>query len=109
MIPVLQTLVYPDVTTDYIVDVTGSYALCHDFDTVQIIVVPNLVGTAGNDTSVCPGSPVQLWAPVERFIVDSSLYVDDSSNASPTVSPFVTTHHCVTLLIFMVVSTQNMF
>ena len=91
-----STLAFPDVTTDYIVQVTGTYALCHDFDTVRITVVPNLIGLAGNDTSVCPGSPVQLWASGGDFYSwTPSLNVDDTSSAAPTVSPFITTTYKV--------------
>ena len=87
---------FPDVTTNYIVTAIGTNPLCHDNDTVLINVVPNLVASAGVDTSVCPGKPIQLWAHGGDFYKWSpSTYLDFDETASPLCTPMVTTTYSV--------------
>lgn len=87
---------FPTVTTNYIVTAIGTNPLCHDNDTVLVNVVPNLVGSAGTDTTVCPGKPVQLWADGGDFYDwEPTTYLDYNLTASPLSSPATTTTYTV--------------
>ncbi|MEO5673838.1 MAG: choice-of-anchor L domain-containing protein [Chitinophagales bacterium] len=102
---------FPDTTTDYIVEATGTYAACHDYDTVRIDVVPNLVGFAGNDTIVCPGFTANLWAAGgDSYSWSPAIYLDDSTLQNPTVIPFTpTTYQVVITNIYNCVDTVEVF
>ncbi|MGB3076545.1 MAG: choice-of-anchor L domain-containing protein, partial [Chitinophagales bacterium] len=83
---------FPAITTNYIVTAIGSNPLCHDNDTVLINVVPNLIASAGSDTIVCPGKPVQLWSKGGDFYKWSPpTYLDYDETAAPLCNPMVTT------------------
>ncbi len=53
--------VYPADTTTYYVTVTNSSG-CEGYDSVIVYVLPPPVANAGNDTSVCEGTTLQLHA-----------------------------------------------
>lgn len=87
---------FPTVTTNYIVTAIGTNPLCHDNDTVLINVVPNLVASAGVDTVVCPGKPIQLWAKGGDFYKwTPSKFLDYDETAAPLCNPDVTTTYTV--------------
>ncbi len=102
-------MAFPDTTTDYIVDLTGTYAACHDYDTIRITVVPNLVGFAGNDTTVCPGFAAQIYATGGNYYSWSpSIYLDDSTAQFPTVVPLQSTIYQVVITnLYNCVDTQQ--
>ncbi len=51
----------PTVTTTYIVSIDDGPG-CHDEDTLVVTITSGVAATISNDTSVCPGSTVQLLA-----------------------------------------------
>ncbi|HYV91897.1 MAG TPA: gliding motility-associated C-terminal domain-containing protein, partial [Chitinophagales bacterium] len=108
---IADPLAFPDSTTDYIVEVTGTYTLCHDYDTVRINVVPNLVGFAGSDTIVCPGFLVQLWANGgDYYSWTPSSFINDTSIANPTVAPLdPTTYQVIITNVYDCVDTETVF
>ncbi|MBA2407566.1 MAG: choice-of-anchor L domain-containing protein [Chitinophagales bacterium] len=95
---IANPLAFPTVTTNYIVTAIGTNPLCQDNDTILVNVVPNLVGTAGSDTAVCPGKPVQLWAAGGDFYKwEPATYLNFDETASPLVTPEATTTYTVTV------------
>nr|MBA2422286.1 choice-of-anchor L domain-containing protein [Chitinophagales bacterium] len=95
---IANPLAFPTVTTNYIVTAIGTNPLCQDNDTILVNVVPNLEGTAGSDTAVCPGKPVQLWAAGGDFYEwEPATYLDFNATASPLVTPEATITYTVTV------------
>lgn len=102
-------LAFPLTTTTYTVVAQGTYPLCFTTDSTTIDIVPNLVGAAGNDTIVCPGSPVSLWANGGNYYAwTPNAFISDSSSATPTVNPPApTTYQVVITNIFNCVDTEK--
>jgi gliding motility-associated-like protein len=84
---VVDPLVWPAVTTEYIIS-TESLFGCPGVDTVLVIVNQLPFVNAGNDTTVCIGSEIELsgtgafnyvWSPVD--------YLDDATVANPISTP----------------------
>ena len=88
-------LVQPDVTTVYSVTVTSSNG-CVNTDSVTVMITDTVISESGVDTTVCEGSPVQLYA-------NNAVYYawnpnDGLNNAfvsSPIATPEVTTTYYV--------------
>jgi gliding motility-associated-like protein len=102
---------YPDTTTTYTVQMQGTYALCFDYDSVTVTIVPNLEGIAGSDTVVCSGKPVTLWgAGGDYYAWTPNEYIDDTSAVNPTVfPPDPKTYQVVITNIYGCVDTQTVF
>lgn len=92
---VLNPTVNPASTTTYTLTVTNGTCIVTDSLTVTVATLPPLV--LSNDTTICPGNPVNLnvsggdyfvWSP-DPDIIDSSL-------AAQIVSPIVNTTYTVT-------------
>jgi gliding motility-associated-like protein len=101
----------PTTTTVYTVQVQGTYALCYDYDSVMVTIVPNLVGMAGSDTTVCSTYPATLWASGgDYYAWTPNVYIDDTSSSSPTVNPFEpTTYQVMITNIYGCVDSQEVF
>lgn len=95
---IANPLAFPQVTTDYILQAQGTYAACFDYDTVRINVVPNLLGFAGDDVTVCPGTAVALWAAGgDYYSWSPSQTLNDTTSASPIATPYVSTTYQVVI------------
>lgn len=77
----------PDGTTTY--EVTASISNCSARDQVSITTVPYPVANAGNDTSICYNTSVQLHASTDgsTFIWSPGSTLQDSTSLNPVASP----------------------
>ena len=93
----LTPFVFPSDTTTYnlTIDIGGG---CFGFDSVTIFVnIP--IANAGNDTSICEGSNVQINANVSSGSIDWSpgLTLTDSTISAPSAFPTTTTDYQIIL------------
>ena len=87
----------PGSTTNYVVSVTD-LNLCNNTDSVLVTVNPLPTINAGNDTTVCTGSGVQLNATgTGTFSWIPSTGLNNASIPNPIASPTATTTYTVTL------------
>lgn len=87
--------VWPSTTTDYIVTVDNG--TCIKMDTATVIV-GSVTLSAGNDTSICIGDPVQLNATGGvSYAWNPSTGLSNSGIANPTANPTTTTTYAVTV------------
>lgn len=98
--------VKPTTTTDYIVTVT--VGICSARDTVEVTVVTSSTLSAGTDKTICQGDSVQLVVTGGgNYIWRPSIGMDDSTSATPKVSPPVTTKYQVVSTVGTCVATDT--
>lgn len=89
----------PDFNTTYTVTVTDANG-CVNTDSVTVLVVDTVVASTSNDTTICEGQTVQLWAQgavYYQWNFDPSLSNINISN--PDATPITTTTYFVTSFI----------
>jgi len=88
-------LVFPTITTDYIVTVDNG--TCPDTDTVRVNVAFTNIGVSA-DTSICLGDSIQLIATGGvNYSWTPSLGLSDTTIFNPIASPVTTTAYIVTV------------
>jgi hypothetical protein len=89
-------LVKPDVTTVYTVTATDANG-CSASNTVTVMVTDTVIAITNNDTTICQGSPVQLYAMngvyYNWFPPDG---ISNTSIGTPVATPSVTTTYYIT-------------
>ncbi|MFN8358275.1 MAG: PKD domain-containing protein [Candidatus Kapaibacterium sp.] len=84
----------PTNTTEYIVTVTGEFG-CVAYDTV-VVSIGKIVATVSGDTTVCPGSSVQLGAQGgAQYLWSPSQGLSDTTAQNPIATPLRTTTYSV--------------
>jgi len=90
----------PDVTTDYVVEVTypGAIGNCVDTDTITVFVNSTGFADAGADVIICAGDSIQLNAiGGDSYLWTSDPTLSNDTIANPYVNPTVTTAYFVTV------------
>lgn len=88
-------LVSPDMTTQYILEVTNQWG-CIDKDSLVISVINSVDVTAGNDTVICPLGQAQLHAyGGVNYIWNPPAGLSDPNIADPIASPASSTKYTV--------------
>ncbi len=92
---ILNPIVFPQLTTAYIL--TSTATTCTKRDTVLITVISQVPAFAGNDVSICLGSSVQLngsyGAGANNGLWLSNYAISDPTLSNPIVSPLVDTSY----------------
>jgi gliding motility-associated-like protein len=85
----------PDVTTQYILQVTDPWG-CFDKDTITIIVIDSVNVIAGNDTMICPLGQAQLNASGGfNYFWQPPAGLSNQSIPNPVASPAISTTYTV--------------
>ncbi|MDP1728354.1 MAG: PKD domain-containing protein [Bacteroidota bacterium] len=92
---ILNPMVYPLITTEYIL--TSTATTCTKRDTVLITVISQVPAYAGSDVAICYGSSVQLngtyGAGANNGLWLSNYAISDPTLPDPVVSPLVDTSY----------------
>ena len=91
-------LVFPTVTTTYVLQAFGPGGACFDYDTVVVNVFAAWSGSAGNDTIICNNQTANLWASgggTYQWTPSSTL--NDPTIANPIATPTATTTYTVAI------------
>jgi len=95
---VVTPIILQDTTATYYVTAIDSASGCSSNDSVTITLLPTLVLSLSNDTTICFGDTTQLMA------LDSGIYswspaasLNDSTIANPLAFPDTTTDYVITL------------
>lgn len=87
--------VIPNVTTNYLIEVTDQCGEVQTSNTLYTITSPPLTLNLKEDTLICPGDPIELWVepqggvPEYKYIWEHNL---DTNNRT-IVNPFTTTQY----------------
>ncbi len=90
-------VVESDSSISFILTVVGNND-CYDIDTINITIYPYLGLNAGSDTSIISNQSVMLTTtggPYLSYLWEPATGVDDTTSASPTISPQLTTNYIV--------------
>ena len=98
----LKTIAKPKTTTKYFLKLTDANN-CQMIDSTVVEVYPLPSVFAGNDDTICAGSPIVIGnnatggTPEFTYDWEPKLNIDDSKIAKPTVRPVKTTDYIVTV------------
>ncbi len=96
---ILNPVAEPLITTEFVVTGYDSNKTCSSKDTVKVSVLPLPVFTLSNDTSICSGSTLQLYAISNNYYHYHWFppnYLSDTAIANPTSNPADTIKYFVT-------------
>ena len=84
------------VNITYVVTGDDGMGNCPDTDTMTVFVSPQLQGSAGTDTTICPGDHAPIWAAGASNYLWQPIYnIDNPISPNAVVSPMITTTYSV--------------